>query len=159
MKTKNMKKNAHNSSIHDLLEYKNGFLYWKERHNNKIPESLIAGHQESRGYIHISLNGKKYLAHRLVWELHNGEIPKGLVVDHINQDKTDNRIENLRIVSYSLNALNTKKTKGVRKHSSVNRWQAYITISGCYKHLGNFSREEDAIKARREAEFEFLVKK
>ena len=52
-----------------------------------------------------SRNGVKYL-HRAVWEYYYGEIPKDMVIDHINRDRTDNRIENLRLADYRLNRKN-----------------------------------------------------
>ena len=64
-----------------------------------------AGHKDARGYIEVGVNGKRYKAHRLVWFFANGSWPVG-VIDHINGDRSDNRIVNLRDVSQQENVHN-----------------------------------------------------
>ena len=71
---------------------------------NKIGDE--AGSMLSNGYLHIRINARSYRNHRIVWEMHNGEIPCGFEVDHINGVRNDNRIENLRLVSRSSNMKN-----------------------------------------------------
>ena len=63
-------------------------------------------------YKTTSIDGRKYLEHRLVWILFNGPVPKGLVIDHIDRDRQNNRIENLRAVSWVKNTRNRKENKG-----------------------------------------------
>lgn len=72
--------------------------------------------------------------HVQVWVEHNGPVPEGFVVDHINGDKLDNRIENLRIATYQQNSFNMKKPisnrsglKGLSWDSSRLRWRGSIT--------------------------------
>lgn len=69
------------------------------------------------GYVRYHLKGKLYSAHRLVYETFIGPIPQGMVIDHINGMKDDNRLENLRCISQSENAINAQKNghKGQRK--------------------------------------------
>lgn len=83
--------------------------------------------------------------------------PDDLEVDHINGEKLDNRIVNLRLCTHSQNSKNTSKSsrntssyKGVGK-SSVNRWQARIRVDGELLFLGSFESKEDAAKAYNEA--------
>lgn len=59
---------------------------------------------DNRGYKRVSIRGRKYLVHRLVYEAFVGPIPKGMEIDHINTNPTDNRIENLRLVKTGYNA-------------------------------------------------------
>ena len=94
--------------------------------------------------------------HREVMNAEDGEI-----IDHINQDKLDNRRENLRLADRSLNALNSRKTRGrtgyrgVRFNKQANKYQAVITIRKKVKHLGFFATAEEAseayLKAQKEA--------
>ncbi len=96
--------------------------------------------------------------HRVAWFLHHGEFPT-TPIDHINLDKLDNRIENLRLCSYSQNSAyrpkQTRKTtsrfKGVSWQSSFNKWRAYIVVDGKKRGLGSFEIEEDAAKAYNQA--------
>lgn len=75
------------------------------------------GHQGNSGYIYLSFNGKQMLAHRLIWEVFNGEIPKGMEIDHINTIRNDNRLKNLRLVTIKENR-NNPLTKAKYKNSN-----------------------------------------
>lgn len=74
--------------------------------------------QDSHGYIRVSVGGSRYLGHRVAWLIMKGEWPE-CDIDHINGDRTDNRIVNLRKLSRSDNLVNQKKTRGVSKHKGV----------------------------------------
>lgn len=116
------------------------------------------------GYVQVRIEGKKYLAHRLAWLLYYGEFPDG-ILDHINGDKTDNRICNLRIASLSENQCNrhvqtnntSTKVKGVRTLPN-GRFSASITKDNKTYYLGSFdtiteaaeSYEQAAIKLHKE---------
>ena len=99
-------------------------------------------------------------------KLHNfvlGSIPpKGLMVDHINGDKLDNRLLNFRIVTQQENAQNMHKkgkTVGVNygKHNGVYRWIPRIMVDGKNIWLGVYDTEEEAIKVRKEAELKYFT--
>lgn len=72
----------------------------------KRDKGRVVGCQSGNRYRQASLLGKKYNVHRLVWAYHHGEIPPGMVVDHIDRDTTNNRIENLRVVTQTENLRN-----------------------------------------------------
>jgi hypothetical protein len=98
------------------------------------------------------------MAHRLVWLLHKGYWPAA-DLDHINEDKTDNRIENLREATRAQNMQNvrvhkhnTSGCKGVAWYAPRGKWRAYIFCNYRQRHLGLFSTFTDAVAARKAAE-------
>ena len=105
------------------------------------------------GYIKIVIDGVSYKAHRLAWLFTYGEFPKQ-IIDHVNQNKTDNRISNLREVSYTGNALNTKKisnAKGYYWYKKTNKWKSQININGKRVSLGYFDTENEAKEVYKKA--------
>jgi hypothetical protein len=136
-------------NLREIFDYdpKTGRFSWKAE-----PGSVTAN-----GYRYIKVNGKLQLAHRLAWLYHYGEDPVGLV-DHINGDRADNRIENLRIATYSQNSANAKRhsrntsglkgaCKVMRKGKWTGRWQASITYQMKQISLGSHFRTKEAAHA------------
>jgi hypothetical protein len=104
-------------------------------------------------YVCVMIRGWNYKAHRLIWMYHYGCHPKG-VIDHINGIKTDNRIENLRDVTPSVNAHNVPETSENNKHGlrgvsrlPSGRYRAEIIVKGKYHSLGSFDSAEEASEA------------
>lgn len=94
--------------LKEMFTYDGHDLVWKTT-RGMATAGRVAGTVNSRGYRHIRLFGKFYQAHRLVWLYVTGEIlPDGVLLDHINGDRLDNRIDNLRKCNFSENACNTK---------------------------------------------------
>lgn len=113
----------------------------------------VVGYYNSRGYIQITINGSKYLAHRLAWLYMASEWPEDCI-DHINGIKDDNRISNLREATKSENLRNRGAQKnnksgfkGVYRHKSNQKWASQITINGKQKTIGYFDNPEDAYQA------------
>lgn len=147
-------------------------LVWKERpethfktksamktfntsHAGKVAGSKWTPRRSNTSYITTILYGKLYYLHRLVWEMHCGAIPSGMHIDHINGDGTDNRIENLRLVSHKENMKNQRMPKsntsgctGVYWNKSRSKWVATIMVDGKGKSLGYYKEKCDAIQAR-----------
>lgn len=111
------------------------------------------GSRQKDGYWHTCIKKHYYKAHRLVWLLNIKEWPnRGL--DHINGDKSDNRIENLRLASQAENNQNTPKARdnssghiGVDFHKKTGKWRARISVEKRTRHLGLFDTKDNAIEA------------
>ena len=122
----------------------------------------LAGYRHPQGYIYISIGcNKRITAHRLAWLYEYGELPNG-VIDHINHDRADNRICNLRDVTNlenhknrKMHSKNTSGATGVHFNNKNKKYRAYICVKGKRKHLGMFENLEDAVKAREKAQKEF----
>ena len=82
-----------------------------------------------------------YKAHNKDWEIDNSSMNN--FIDHINRDSTDNRIENLRVLTNQQNQFN-RNAKGYHWNKQRNKWRAQIRINGKVKHLGYFDKEQDA---------------
>jgi hypothetical protein len=134
------------TSLQALLDYKpeSGIFIRKVRTSNRIKVGEQAGSFDKAGYLCIRVRGKTYKAHRLAWLYVHGGMPLG-EVDHINGDKADNRIENLRDVTKSVNQQNRRSVKGYSRDG--NRWKAQIRFGGKWKHLGCYETEQEAHEA------------
>jgi len=116
-----------------------------------------AGYTGSKGYKRININGRHHLAHRLAWLIHTGEAPSAHI-DHIDGNKSNNRIANLRHATPGQNQHNspiqrnnTSGTKGVSRDRKSGKWKAQIRVEGVRLYLGLFRSIEDAAVAVREA--------
>ena len=107
------------------------------------------------GYVVASFGHENVMLHRYLWELINGPIPEYMEIDHINCDKKDNRLANLRLATYSQNSRNyvrggSSRYCGVsespyyRRYGKGLRWKAHIKIGGKNISLGSYDNEEDA---------------
>ena len=97
------------------------------------------------GYKYIRIGDKRYYLHRVIGYLFLGlniDDPKEMI-DHIDRDKSNNNLENLRIVSRQQNSFNTE-AKGFVFDKKSNKFKAYITLNGKLNHLGYFDTEEEA---------------
>jgi hypothetical protein len=133
--------------ISQAVYYKDGLLFWKR--NNKP-----AGTTGNTGYMKVQINKIVYSTHRLVWVLFNKEIPVNKQIDHINRNRSDNRIENLRLATPSSNALNkpckisNTGIRGVSKDRDY--YKVSFTVNGKSIHVGNFKDLNKATKTAKE---------
>ncbi len=137
--------------LKELLNYdpETGVFTWKVRRG--LAEAGPAGSTKKDGYNYICIDGRTMLAHRLAWFYVHGQWPRH-VIDHINGDRTDNRIVNLRDVPYRTNNENQKKPHrsntsgylGVSRIQSRGKWQASIQLNGRNKNLGRYDTPEEA---------------
>lgn len=134
-----------------------GKLFWKIGHRRKRPGDE-AGYLHPNGYVVVGLNGSMHGAHRIAFAIHYGKWPD-LHIDHINGNRSDNRIKNLREASQSVNSQNRREVRkgkplsylGVRKNQGSKTFSASININGKDKWLGSYKTPELAHKAYMEA--------
>lgn len=127
---------------------------WNSRYAGRLASNVGSG-----GYVRVNIMGKRYLAHRLIWMMVHGEWPQE--VDHINGNRTDNRLCNLRAVDRQENMRNVARRSdnssgftGVSYAKRENRYLAYITIDKVMRVIGRFNTIEEAVAARAKAETE-----
>ena len=87
------------------------------------------------------------MLHRYVYELANGSIPEGLSIDHIDGNKSNNFLSNLRVVTHQQNQWNHTKAKGYYWARLANKWRAQIRVNGKNKKLGYYDTEAEAHQA------------
>lgn len=141
-------------NISDYLDYdpEIGIFTWKIKTKTSSAGD-IAGRANCRGYVSIWINRKSYYAHRLAWALHNDSWPIS-DIDHINEDKSDNKISNLRLASRSENMFNrgfnknnTSGMKGVVFCKETQKWRAQIMVDRKSVNIGRFKTKEEAAAA------------
>lgn len=140
----------------DLLAYEDGELFWKVALGRKIRVGDPAGYVTPRGYVTITYKGKKFRAHRIIWEMLKGPIPVGMEVDHEDGKRANNKIGNLSLKTNAGNHLNmalrqdnTSGATGVFLCKVANKWKASAKQKGVTTHLGSFSTFEEAVAARK----------
>jgi len=150
---------------HELFEYlPTGQLVRKITRSNNSKKGQIVGCLNSKNYLVVRINNKLIGVHRLIYFMHTKEWAKE--IDHIDGDRTNNKIENLRSCLHKENLRNTAKfstntsgVKGVTWQPNRKKWYAYIMVDKKMKSLGRHDKFEDAkeaaIKARKEAFGEF----
>ena len=133
-----------------LERIKELFIYDDELKNftNKVTRGRakagkISGYLDEYGYRWIRVDYTLYLAHRLIWLWHTGDDPGGLLVDHKDQDPTNNCFTNLRLATDPQNQINANQ-KGYCFHKEAGRWEAYIHIDQVKHYLGLHDTEEEA---------------
>ena len=138
-----------------------GIFTWIKRRKkaNSIKIGAIAGTINNTGYISIGAGkeSKKILAHRLAFLYVDGVMPE--YVDHINHIRTDNKWNNLRASSYSINSknrllqkTNTSGASGVYFYKKINKWCVEIGFNNKSIYLGSYKNKETAVTIRKAAE-------
>ncbi|WP_312740473.1 HNH endonuclease [Cedecea neteri] len=130
-----------------------GAFTWIKKRRGRMQPGDAAGAINSHGYVKIHLLGKVFSAHRLAWLIYYGEWPPE-DIDHIDRNKSNNRIDNLRKASRSMNSANvgikshnTSGYKGVSFNKEWGKWFAQIIVRGKKKFLGYYESPEKASEA------------
>lgn len=130
-----------------------GIFRWTKVRPGRGVFGAEAGTLERKGYLRIKVAGERVLAHRIAWYFIYGKFPSHQV-DHINQNKSDNRAINLRRATNLQNQANRGKNKnntsgfkGVSWRKDNRKWKASIAVNGKKMSLGHFDSAEKAAKA------------
>lgn len=148
------------SMIEELItkiEYKDGFFYWKEKKTGGVYAGDVAGCLTNKGYMWIRYKGGRYQYHRIMFFMHHGYIPER--IDHIDGNKLNNDINNLRPATKAQNGWNSKvfKTnksgsKNVHWNKNERKWVVLVrTPSGKRRFCGGFKDLELADLVAQEA--------
>ena len=142
--------------LESLLDYNadSGEIKWTYANSKNTNKGKVAGTKLSNKYIRIFIYGKLYQAHRLAWYMYYGKEPEyGL--DHIDGNKHNNAIDNLRDIPQSGNAKNSSLSKanssgftGVTFMRRSKKWRSRIMVDGSDIHLGFYDDKQKAISAR-----------
>lgn len=142
---------------HETFKYEpsTGYLINRFNRGNAHRAGEIAGSLSAwDGYVKVKLLGRRFQAHRVIWEMVNGQIQDGMEIDHINGLRADNRLSNLRLVTRSgnqrnksLQRNNTSGYMGVYLNKKSGRYIAQIGINGLSTYIGSFNTAEQAHQA------------
>jgi len=140
-----------------------GLLTNKQKRANSTKIGKVAGRVNTKGYVQVSIKGVAYSAHRIIWCYVYGCFPEEQI-DHINRNRSDNRLANLRCVTASQNQHNTGLRKdnktgvtGVRWRAAKKNYEAKINIRKKRHYLGSYDNLFDAACARKSAELKYSI--
>ena len=142
--------------LHELFEYREGKLYRKTTIGGQL-KGVEAGHLHHEGYIDVKINNKQYRVHRIIYMMFYGHIPRNMQIDHINRNRTDNRIENLRVVTHCENQWNVSEKKGYHFVAKHNKFRVRITVNRKRILIGDYNTEEEAAAAYKEAKEKYHI--
>lgn len=147
------------------VDFDAGTLRWKNTINSRARRGSRAGTLNGAGYRQVALNGTLLLEHRVIWAMLHKKWPTK-ELDHIDSNRSNNSVSNLRLATRSQNACNGRPhknnssgVKGVHWSAARKTWNAQITLHGKGIHIGVFNTLADATiavrKARRQIHGEF----
>lgn len=163
---------------HEYFTYDDGQLIWKERPRSHFNSKAAwcsfnarfsgkpAGYNHPDGYIRVRADGALYLSHRIIYEMFNGKFVGE--IDHIDRNKSNNRIDNLRTATREQNTRNfpsrgAVQSKGVYYNKKKKKYISTIYFNGRNNYLGQFDDEVSAAEAydlrAKEIHKEFFYKK
>lgn len=154
----NFKEYPSSDYLQKLFTYRDGVLFHTGARARTVMGAAV-GTRCKRGYYTCTIDYVLYQVHRLIYIMHNGSIPEGLVVDHINGNPSDNRIENLQAITQHQNCIkqrlhnpsNKSGYRGVSWFKRDSKWVAAIKHNGISYNLGTYAEAIDAAIAYDEA--------
>lgn len=152
-------------NYNDYFAYDDGKIYWIAKTSEmtyNITLGSEAGTCNGLGYKRVMVHGEHTMVHHIVWYMHGNEIPEGFEIDHIDHDRENNGIENLRMVARTTNMQNKSTYRnsktghhGVTIRPDSGKYRAKITVNKKVINLGTFESIDDAISARKAAELKY----
>jgi hypothetical protein len=143
--------------LSSIIDYRDGKIFWKISPAKWIPIGTEAGNVGKHGYRELQIFGKRYLAHRLIYALHHGNMPD--VIDHVDRNPLNNDISNLRASDKRLNAYNSglpsnnkSGVRGVSWCKKNNKWVVRFKLDGKYLFLGYYEDLQSATRVRKQYE-------
>ena len=142
--------------LNELFYYSNGNLYRKKTTQKNVQIHKKVGTVNTAGYVVVNLHNKVYLVHRLIFWMQHKYLPK--YIDHIDGNRSNNKLHNLRSATNQQNICNAKLRKNstsgiknVRWEERLKKWSVRFTVNYKPKHIGVYSELEDAIQAASKA--------
>jgi hypothetical protein len=142
--------------LREVLDYNpdTGIFRWKIKSSKSLSIGETAGCTRADGYVTIQYNAIPYLAHRLAWVYTHGELPSTSIIDHVDGNPSNNKLNNIRVCAPTQNQQNRRVNsnsisgfKGVSWVEERQKWKARTWLKRKYYFLGYFDTKEDAIKA------------
>ena len=137
--------------LHELFEYRDGELYRKVS-RGKVKAGDRVGFVNSKGHLNVTINGRHYGVHCIIWLMHGK--PEAKMIDHIDGNPLNNRIENLRAADSSKNQMNsrlrkdsTSGIKGVSWNSVQKRWVGQVWCQRKLYRAGSFTDKQKCAEA------------
>lgn len=148
---------------HLSFNFETGEILWVKypKKYNKVNKPKEAGSLHYSGYRIICLMNKQYMAHRLIWAVYYNKWPDGFL-DHVDGNKSNNCINNLRLATRFQNGYNIgpKKIsqsgyKNVQWDKDTNKWRVRVRVDGVRHHVGRFEKIDDAINSAKKFMLEY----
>ena len=133
----------------ELFEYRDGHIYNKVRRGKTGLIGKEAGYIRKDKYHGVKIQNKEYLTHRIIWTMLNGIIPKDMCIDHINNNKGDNRIENLQLITNEKNTQRRTDSKGYTITDGDFPYNAQKGYKSKRHHIGMYGTPGGAYMANR----------
>lgn len=150
--------------LRELLNYdpETGVFTNRISRGGRAQAGAVVGTIASCGGLQLMVDKRVYKAHRLAWMYHHGIDPGSLQIDHINGNRADNSIQNLRLTdpvgnqrNRRMSSVNKSGVTGVRWNERLSKWHARIAVDGKCRHLGYYTDFDEAVATRKQAELDY----